>query len=275
MTLRYLSSIAFTSTAIILSACDRGQKPTPIETTPLATQVPSATELATVPLNAATVLTAMYGGGVGDSAVYDGSKQVESSNPDKHIVAKVLQNQRFQRHDSTLSLVVTKNSFEWGAGIHNGWVDAALFHFSDGKWQLLKTRRQAVIAGSFGTCDCQVQMQRLHVGNDEKIFAFVRSYNVHQGESETFSVITEDLLTSKEGFTTYDSQRNECEEPSTGEVPKTGFFVTRQPGHDDQIELVSYEPQTTDGRCAWKDKHRSFTYTQLIQEMQKPQSAGL
>lgn len=218
-----------------------------------------------------TILAAIYGKAIGDSAVYDRGTLVESSSSDRDIVAKLLQKQVFQRHDSMLCLVTTKNEFEWGAGVHSGWVDAALFRYAEGIWKLAKVHRQAVWGGAFGVCDCRVQVQQVKLTSGDKLLVFVRSDDVHQGEYETCNVITEDLLTSSNGFATYASGNlEECTGSINVDSLQTGFFVKHMPKQDDQIELVSYGAQKKKQGCVGAYKQKYFSYDQLLKELKKP-----
>ena len=224
----------------------------------------------TIPTDS-TILAAIYGKSAGDSAVYDKGKLVESSSPDSAIVAKLLQKQVFQRHDSTLCLVTTKNEFDWGAGVHSGWVDAALFQYAKGAWKLAKVHRQAVWGGAFGICDCRAQAQQVKVANGNKLLVFVRSENVHQGEFEDFNVVTEDLSTSSNDFTTYASRNlEECAGDINLDSLKTGFFIKHVLNQDDRIELVSYGEQKKRKGCVGVYKKKYFSYDQLLKELKKP-----
>ena len=193
---------------------------------------------------------------------------------DRDIVAKLLQKQVFQRHDSTLCLVMTKNEFGWGAGIHTGWVDAALFLHTNSDWHLMKFRRQAVWGGAFGSCECRTQVQQLQISGDKKVVAFVKADNAHGGEFETYNVITDDLRTSADGFLTYQSNTSleECADAVNlyADTLHTGFFVKKTPGQDDQLELVAFELQPKNGKCLGVYKKRAFTYDALLQELKKP-----
>lgn len=267
MRLHFTSSSFLIVTATILVACESKSSDKPPHTIPATT-----TEIAAP--STPTILTALYGKAAGDSAVYDRGKLVETSNPARDIVANVLQKQVFQRHDSTLCLVTTSNAFDWGAGAHTGWVDAALFLHTNSSWNLMKVRRQAVWGGAFGSCDCQAQGQTLQIAGKNKVLAFVRAYNVHGGEFETNNVITDDLRTSADGFLTYSSNTSlpECADAvdAYGDTLRTGFFVKKTPNQDDQLELVSFELQPKNGKCLGVYKKRAFTYNALLEELKKP-----
>lgn len=261
MRLRVLLPIISFPVATFLASCQ--SKPEVKSPSTLAAKVSTPTD--------STILAAIYSKSAGDSAVYDKGKLVQSSSPDSAIVAKLLQKQVFQRHDSTLCLVTTKNEFGWGTGVHSGWVDAALFQYAKGAWKLAKVHRQAVWGGAFGTCDCRAQAQQVKVASGKKIVVFVRSENVHQGEFETFNVVTEDLLTSSNDFTTYASRNLE---EYAGDINfdslRTGLFIKHAPNQDDQIELVSYGAQKKSQGCVGVYKKKYFSYDELLKELKKP-----
>jgi hypothetical protein len=222
------------------------------------------------------ILSSLYGKSAGDSSVYEAGKLAGSVQTEKPIIANVIGNHVFTRHDSVFSLVFTKNQYDWGGVANSGWVDGALFHLVDGKWLLLRHKPQLLWGGTDGQCDCQSIIANVSTPQGEKPLAFIRTYYSHQGEGQNIDVVTDKLVAGNNAFSTY-STDGMCAYYVSVDTLKTGMFVKNTIGKASTFDLVSFETTrksiTEDSaQCSGKYQHRAFTYEQLMMEMQKPKS---